>query len=252
MGQNEVIALRRIDLAIKQKEFLAIKGPSGAGKSTLLHLIGGLDRPTNGQVIVRGIDLAEFSDDELTAYRKDYVGFVFQFFNLIPSLNALSNVLISRMFEHDKGIERGKELLELVGLGDRMHHLPSELSGGEQQRVAIARALMNEPSILLADEPTGNVDTDTGKEILNLFKKLNKSGTTIVLVTHEDEIARYASRVVTLRDGKLLGKVPSKVPGKVPSTAPGVEITKKNKISKSELKDLKDKKDLKPNLMDVI
>jgi putative ABC transport system ATP-binding protein len=242
MGNNEVIALRRIDLAIKQKEFLAIKGPSGAGKSTLLHLIGGLDRPTNGQVIVRGIDLAEFSDDELTTYRKDYVGFVFQFFNLIPSLNALSNVLVSRMFEHDKGMERGKELLELVGLGDRMHHLPSELSGGEQQRVAIARALMNEPSILLADEPTGNVDTDTGREILKLFKKLNKSGTTIILVTHEDEIARYASRVVTLRDGKLQGKVPSKVTSK----APGADITKEKFNSKPELKNLK------PNLMDVI
>lgn len=206
MGQNEIVALRRVNLAIKKNEFVAVKGPSGAGKSTLLHLIGGLDRPTNGHIIVRGIDLAEFGDDELTVYRKDYVGFVFQFFNLIPSLSALGNVMVSRMFERDKGLGRAKELLELVGLGERMFHLPSELSGGEQQRVAIARALMNEPSILLADEPTGNIDTETGKEILQLFKKLNKSGTTIVLVTHDDEITRFAGKVITLKDGKILGQ----------------------------------------------
>ncbi len=205
LGGSEVVALRTINLSINKQEFVAIKGPSGAGKSTLLHLIGGLDRPTNGQVIVRGIDLAEFGDEELTIYRKDYVGFVFQFFNLIPSLNALGNVMVSRMFDQDKGLDRAKELLKMVGLEDRMHHLPSELSGGEQQRVAIARALMNKPSILLADEPTGNIDSETGREILHLFKKLNKSGTTIVLVTHDEEIARYASRIITLRDGKIEG-----------------------------------------------
>jgi putative ABC transport system ATP-binding protein len=206
MGDNEVVALRRINISIKAKEFVAIKGPSGAGKSTLLHLIGGLDRPTNGRVIVKGIDLADFSEDELTVYRKDYVGYVFQFFNLIPSLNALNNVMVSRMFDTDKGLERAKHLLDIVGLKDRMHHLPTELSGGEQQRVAIARALMNEPAILLADEPTGNIDSETGREILNLFKRLNKSGTTIVMVTHDEETARFANRTITLRDGKLQSK----------------------------------------------
>ena len=209
MGGNDVVAVRRVNLAIKPKEFVAIKGPSGAGKSTLLHLIGGLDRPTNGRVIVKGIDLADFSEDELAVYRKDYVGYIFQFFNLISSLNALNNVMVSRMFEPDKGLARAKHLLQLVGLEERMHHLPSELSGGEQQRVAIARALMNEPSILLADEPTGNIDSETGKEILRLFKKFNKSGTTIVLVTHDDEIARFASRTITMRDGKIQGPVKS-------------------------------------------
>jgi putative ABC transport system ATP-binding protein len=206
MGGTDVVALRKINLAINDKEFLAIKGPSGAGKSTLLHLIAGLDRPTNGHVIVKGTNLADFEDDQLTQYRKEYIGFVFQFFNLIPSLTALENVMISRMFERDKGLERAKELLHLVGLEHRMGHLPSELSGGEQQRVAIARALMNKPAILLADEPTGNIDTPTGIEILKLFKKLNRSGTTIVLVTHDDEIARFTKRVVKMRDGKIVGQ----------------------------------------------
>ena len=204
MGDNDVIALRRVNLVIKVKEFVAIKGPSGAGKSTLLHLVGGLDKPTNGQVIVKGINLSDFTDDQLTLYRKNYIGFVFQFFNLIPTLNALENVMVSRMFESDKGLERAKELLKLVGLEARMKHLPSELSGGEQQRVAIARALINKPAILLADEPTGNIDTQTGSEILKLFKELNAIGTTIVLVTHDAEIARFSNRVITLRDGKLI------------------------------------------------
>lgn len=204
IGYNDVVALRKIDLIIKDKEFVAIKGPSGAGKSTLLHLIGGLDKPTNGRVIVNDIDLADFSDDQLAMYRKDYVGFVFQFFNLIPTLSALENVMVPRMFDKNKDPERAKELLTLVGLEDRMRHLPTELSGGEQQRVAIARSLMNNPTILLADEPTGNIDTKTGIEIIRLFKKLNKTGMTIVLVTHDDEVARYCNRVISLRDGKLI------------------------------------------------
>jgi putative ABC transport system ATP-binding protein len=203
MGDNDVIAVRRINLEIRKKEFVSIKGPSGAGKSTLLHLIGGLDKPTNGQVIVNGINLADFSDDQLAQYRKEYIGFVFQFFNLIPTLNALENVMISRMFSRDKGLDRAKKILKLVGLEHRMNHLPSELSGGEQQRVAIARAIMNKPAILLADEPTGNIDSKTGREILALFKKLNKTGTTVLLATHDDEIARSTSRVITLHDGKL-------------------------------------------------
>jgi putative ABC transport system ATP-binding protein len=221
MGDTEVVALRKINLSVNEKEFVAIKGPSGAGKSTLLQLIGGLDTPTNGQVIVKNINLSDFGEDELAVYRKDYVGFVFQFFNLIPSLNALSNVMVSRMFDQDKGLDRAIELLELVGLSNRMNHLPSELSGGEQQRVAIARALMNEPSILLADEPTGNIDTETGREILKLFKKLNKAGTTIVMVTHDDEIARTANRMITLRDGKL-------------TTQSGSSVEIKNKIGLKE------------------
>ena len=208
IGYNDVVALRKIDLMIKDKEFVAIKGPSGAGKSTLLHLIGGLDKPTNGRVIVNDIDLADFSDDQLAMYRKDYVGFVFQFFNLIPTLSALENVMVPRMFDKNKDPERAKELLTLVGLEDRMRHLPTELSGGEQQRVAIARSLMNNPTILLADEPTGNIDTKTGIEIIRLFKKLNKTGMTVVLVTHDDEIARYCTRVISLRDGKLITHSP--------------------------------------------
>jgi putative ABC transport system ATP-binding protein len=206
MGHNDIVALRTVNIAVNDGEFVAIKGPSGAGKSTLLHLIGGLDTPTNGRVIVNDTDLADFSDDQLTTYRKDYIGFVFQFFNLIPTLTALENVMVSRMFDRDKNPERAEELLTLVGLEERMDHLPSELSGGEQQRVAIARALMNEPSILLADEPTGNIDTVTGKEILKLFKKLNNSGMTIVLVTHDEEIARATSRTISIRDGKIIGR----------------------------------------------
>ena len=204
MGGNDVVALRRINLVIHEKDFVIIKGPSGAGKSTLLQLIGGLDKPTNGQVIVNRINLSDFDDDQLTKYRKEYIGFVFQFFNLIPTLNALENVMISRMFDHDKGLDRAKRLLKLVGLEKRTAHLPSELSGGEQQRVAIARALMNKPAILLADEPTGNIDSETGQEILKLFKKLNKTGTTIVLVTHDEEIARATHKIHTLRDGKVV------------------------------------------------
>ena len=138
MGSNDVIALRRINLVISEKEFVAIKGPSGAGKSTLLHLIGGLDMPTNGHVIVKGINLSDFAEDQLTTYRKDYIGFVFQFFNLIPTLTALENVIVSRLFDTDKGLDRARELLNMMGLGNRMNHLPTELSGGEQQRVAIA------------------------------------------------------------------------------------------------------------------
>jgi putative ABC transport system ATP-binding protein len=228
MGENDVVALRRINLMINNNEFVAIKGPSGAGKSTLLHLIAGLDRPTNGQVIVKGSNLADFTDDQLTVYRKDYIGFVFQFFNLIPILSAVENVMISRMFARDKGLDKARELLTLVGLEGRMSHLPTELSGGEQQRVAIARALMNEPAILLADEPTGNIDTPTGLEIMKLFKKLNKSGTTIVLVTHDEEIARFTKRVVTLRDGKLVGQ-----PGQTSSAGDSFEKMKvKNGIKK--------------------
>jgi len=211
MGYTSVIALRKINLIIKEGEFVAIKGPSGSGKSTLLHLIAGLDKPTNGQVIVKGSNLSDFDDDELTLYRKDYIGFVFQFFNLIPTLTALENVMVSRMFESDKGLARAIDLLKLVGLEHRMKHLPTELSGGEQQRVAIARALMNDPAIILADEPTGNIDTKTGVDILKLFKKLNLKGTTIVLVTHNEEIARFSKRVVSLRDGRLTSQATSAV-----------------------------------------
>jgi putative ABC transport system ATP-binding protein len=213
MGTNDVVALRRANLTVYDKEFVAIKGPSGAGKSTLLHLIGGLDKPTNGRVIVNGTDLADFTDDQLTVYRKDYIGFVFQFFNLIPTLNAIENVMVSRMFDREKGLDKAEELLTIVGLEERLNHLPSELSGGEQQRVAIARALMNDPTILLADEPTGNIDSTTGKEILKLFRKLNKNGMTIVLVTHDDEIARATKRIISIRDGKVLGTPEKRIVG---------------------------------------
>ncbi|MGV8077980.1 MAG: ABC transporter ATP-binding protein [Methanosarcina sp.] len=204
LGNMEVPVLSGINLKIKRGEFLAIMGPSGSGKSTLMNLIGCLDKPTEGQVIIRGKDLRRMSDEELARMRGLEIGFVFQTFNLVSRLTALENVLLPTFANSRPGIDprkRAKELLEIMGLHNRMHHRPGELSGGQSQRVSIARALINDPAILLADEPTGNLDSKTGDEILRIFMGLNMEGRTIVIVTHDSEIAKYADRVVLVKDG---------------------------------------------------
>jgi putative ABC transport system ATP-binding protein len=204
LGDLEVPVLSDINLKIVVGEFLAIMGPSGSGKSTLMNLIGCLDRPTEGQVLIRGSDLQNMSDKELARLRGLEIGFVFQNFNLVPRLTALENVLLPTFANSRTSadpVKRAKELLETMGLQDRMHHRPGELSGGQAQRVSIARALINDPAILLADEPTGNLDSRTGAEILRILMNLNTEGRTIIIVTHDSEIAKYADRVVMVKDG---------------------------------------------------
>ncbi|MBS3737017.1 ABC transporter ATP-binding protein [Candidatus Bipolaricaulota bacterium] len=207
MGETEVRALRGLDLNITKEEFVAIVGPSGSGKSTLMHIIGALDIPDEGRVLLDGTDISEYDENELANLRGNKVGFVFQTFNLIHTLSSLENVALPLTFhgisKSDRE-DRAAELLEMVGLGDRMDHKPAELSGGEQQRVSIARALVNDPDILLADEPTGNLDSDTGKDIMELIEGLNRDkGMTIVLVTHNPRDAEYADRIVNMIDGKI-------------------------------------------------
>ena len=198
--------LKGIDLFIEEGEFVAIMGPSGSGKSTLLHILGCLDRPSEGLYKLDGVEVQGLSDEELAKIRRHKVGFVFQNFYLLPRQSALENVELPMVYAEVPPKERrrrARELLERVGLGDRLHHKPSELSGGERQRVAIARALANGPKLLLADEPTGNLDTKTGREILKLFKELWREGATIILVTHDPEVAAEAERLVRIRDGVL-------------------------------------------------
>ncbi|PAV10682.1 ABC transporter ATP-binding protein [Methanosarcina spelaei] len=204
LGDMEVPILHDVNLEVREGEFLAIMGPSGSGKSTLMNLVGFLDRPTEGTIIIKGLDINKLSDKEVARLRGLEIGFVFQTFNLIPRLTALENVELPTYANTRSGVnthERAKELLKLVGLEDRMYHKPGELSGGQSQRVAIARALINDPAILLADEPTGNLDSKTGCEILNMFRKLNGDGRTIIMITHDPEIAGYADRIVLVKDG---------------------------------------------------
>src|SRR5215475_4713018 len=210
-GKRRVVALDSVDLDISRGEMVSIVGPSGSGKSTLLNLIGGLDRPTSGEIRIDGQAVAELADDDLTRLRRDKIGFIFQFFNLLPSLSCLENVALPL---HLKGLPRreidtrARELLELVQLGPRIDHLPDELSGGERQRVAIARALAFHPPILLADEPTGNLDTGTGAEILKLMHDLHERlNATVLIVTHDISVAESCPRTVTLRDARIAGDV---------------------------------------------
>jgi putative ABC transport system ATP-binding protein len=206
MGEEIVRALRGVSLQIHRNEYIAVMGPSGSGKSTLMNMLGCLDTPTSGRYEFNGRNVAEMNDDELAAIRNREIGFVFQTFNLLPRSNSLRNVelpLIYAGIDPETRAERATQTLIDVGLGDRLHHKPNELSGGQRQRVAIARALVNNPSIILADEPTGNLDSKTGEELMALFENLYQRGNTIILVTHEADIARHARRTVRLRDGLI-------------------------------------------------
>ena len=207
LGEVNVFALNGVDVKIGKNEYVAIMGPSGSGKSTLMNIIGCLDVPTDGEYILNEKRVSEMEDDELAAIRNKEIGFVFQTFNLLPRADALHNVelpLIYNGTSRNTRREIAKETLQKVGLGDRMHHKPNELSGGQRQRVAVARALVNNPSIILADEPTGNLDSKTGKEIMQLFDDLHNAGNTIILVTHEEEIAQHSHRIIRLLDGKIV------------------------------------------------
>ncbi len=206
MGDNIIKALRGVDLRIHRNEYIAIMGPSGSGKSTLMNMLGCLDTPTAGHYEFSGKNVAGMTDDDLAAIRNREIGFVFQTFNLLPRSTSLANVelpLVYAGINREERSSRASQALTSVGLGDRMHHKPNELSGGQRQRVAIARALVNRPSIILADEPTGNLDSKTGEEIMALFEDLYQAGNTIIVVTHEEDIAQHARRVVRLRDGLI-------------------------------------------------
>ncbi|MHB8882157.1 MAG: ABC transporter ATP-binding protein [Thermodesulfovibrionales bacterium] len=205
-GSLEVNVLQGVDLQIKKGEFVAIMAPSGMGKSTLMNIIGCLDRPTGGHYFLDGTAVDSMNDDELSRTRNKKIGFVFQSFNLLPKTTALENVELPLIYSpEDMDVKaRARAALESVGLGDRLQHVPSELSGGQQQRVAIARALVNDPAIILADEPTGNLDSVSSDEVMNIFRKLNEDGRTIVLVTHEPDVAQKAGRTITMKDGRIL------------------------------------------------
>ncbi len=203
MGAVDVPALRGVNLSVIESEFVVVLGPSGSGKTTMLNLAGGIDRPTRGKVLFKGRDISRMDDKELTMFRRRHVGFVFQFFNLIPNLTAKENVELSaELVENPRDVD---EVLEVVGLGHRANHLPNEMSGGEQQRVAIARALVKNPDLILCDEPTGNLDFETGKKVLEVMRRINREeGRTFVLVTHNAVIAKMADRVIHFRDGKVV------------------------------------------------
>ncbi|MGD2142262.1 MAG: ABC transporter ATP-binding protein [Candidatus Bathyarchaeota archaeon] len=209
-GENVLKVLKGLSLEIEEGEFMAIMGPSGSGKSTLLNMLGALDKPTSGKVYIKGTDISTLNDNQLADLRNRELGFVFQFFNLIPRMNALSNVELPMAIAgipHKERRERAQKLLELVGLGERTDHKPSELSGGEQQRVAIARGLVNDPTVLLCDEVTGNLDSKTGFEVMQLLLSLNKEqGKTFVIITHDPNVAQMAQRLVQLHDGKIIGE----------------------------------------------
>jgi putative ABC transport system ATP-binding protein len=206
IGDEVIKALNGVDLSIRKNEYVALMGPSGSGKSTIMNIIGCLDTPTSGSYFLNGPDVAQLSDNELAEIRNKEIGFVFQTFNLLPRYSALDNVALPLVYAgvpKEERQERAKQALISVGLGDRLHHKPNELSGGQRQRVAVARALVNRPSIILADEPTGNLDTKTSHEIMGLFDDIHAAGNTIVIVTHEEDIARMARRIVRMRDGKV-------------------------------------------------
>ena len=206
VGTQKVKALNGINLSVEKGEFISIMGPSGSGKTTLMNIIGCLDTPTNGTYNLNNKSVSQLSDDELAKIRNEEIGFVFQSFHLLARNSALNNVMLPLKYagcKESEAIERSKHAPEKVGLSDRKDHSPSELSGGQQQRVAIARALVNNPSILFADEPTGNLDSKTGTDVMNLFKDLNNSGQTIILITHEDSIAEQSNRIITIMDGLI-------------------------------------------------
>ena len=206
LGSQQVNALDGVSLSIKKNDYIAIMGPSGSGKSTMMNILGCLDTPTSGRYILGGTDVSQMEDSELADVRNRQIGFVFQSFNLLPRYSALENVALPLIYcgtPVRERIAQGTKALEIVGLSDRMDHKPSELSGGQKQRVAIARAIINNPTIILADEPTGNLDTKTSVEIMNIFEKIWRQGNTIIIVTHEEDISKFARRIVRLRDGKI-------------------------------------------------
>jgi putative ABC transport system ATP-binding protein len=207
-GDVETKALDNITFSINKGEFVAIMGPSGSGKSTLMHILGALDTPTSGSYKLNNHEVSKLDEDELATIRNNEIGFIFQAFNLLPRTSAIKNVMLPMFYagiEPKERLQRAEKFLKMVGLADRMQHTSNQLSGGQQQRVAIARGLVMNPAILLADEPTGNIATSQADEIMKIFKKLNKDGHTIVMITHEPDIAAYAKRVITIRDGKILG-----------------------------------------------
>ncbi|HET8839665.1 MAG TPA: ABC transporter ATP-binding protein [Flavobacteriaceae bacterium] len=215
LGQEIVHVLKGIDLNIEKGEYVAIMGPSGSGKSTLMNLLGCLDTPTAGTYILNGKDVSQMSDDELADIRNKEIGFVFQTFNLLPRTTALDNVALPMIYagaSKSQRMERAKEVLTDVGLADRMDHKPNQLSGGQRQRVAVGRALVNKPSIILADEPTGNLDSKTSLEIMNLFDEIHSNGNTVILVTHEEDVAKHAHRIIRLKDGTIESDTRNKEP----------------------------------------
>ena len=205
-GDNKVVALNHVSFSVEEGEFVTILGPSGSGKSTLLHLLGGVDKPTSGKVYIGGQSIYEMKERELTAFRRREIGQIYQFYNLIPVLNVEENICLPMLLDHRKAERKDlDELLELLGLTERVNHLPSELSGGQQQRVAIGRALISKPKLILADEPTGNLDQKNSREIIKLFRELNeKYGQTILLITHDEKIAEHAERILVIEDGQIV------------------------------------------------